>query len=117
IKHVDIELAVAVAGGDGRPLRVDGPLDADDLRIALRHVLDIGECDFARYLLLQGERGLRGNRRAGDLGVDFQLADAEQALQAPGHRVGNSCAEDSGCSALPKALLRRLWRADSKDRV
>ena len=43
VKQVHVELPVSVARGDGRPPRIDRPLHANDLRIALRHILDVCE--------------------------------------------------------------------------
>src|ERR1019366_9756909 len=47
VKQVHVELPVSVARGDGRPPRIDRPLHANNLRIALRHILNVCERQIA----------------------------------------------------------------------
>src|SRR6478672_12999214 len=82
VEKVESEQAVFFAQRDGRPLSGEGPLHLDDLRIALRHVGDVGEGDGWRHLLFEREARLRVIIDAGKRGVDAQLAHAEEALQA-----------------------------------
>ena len=58
IEEIQRELAIHIPHRDGGVLRIDGPFRAYNLRITLSYILNISECEIARNLLLQRERGL-----------------------------------------------------------
>src|ERR1017187_6806450 len=58
-EEVQAEGAVLFAEGYYRPLFAEGPFHTDYLRIAARHVGDVGERNVLSHLLLQGKARLR----------------------------------------------------------
>src|SRR5579883_112112 len=117
IEQIDVHLAIDVARNDGGPLWIHGPFDADDLRIALRDVLNVGKRYTAVDLLLQCKGSLRSIGSSDDLWTDRQFADAEQALQASGNRIGHSLSEQHRGARLLDILLRRRRLAGCQNRI
>ena len=94
VLYIDAEEAVAVTHGNGRPTWIELPLDAYDLFLGAIQICDVGDCDVARNLLFEGQAGFGQVVDAGQRGVDFHAAGAEEALQAVGELLGNGFAEE-----------------------
>src|ERR1700683_4265882 len=93
IKKVQAEFAVNVPFGYRRPGGIDIPLDADNLRVAGRHVLDVDEIELFGDLLLQRDGGLGGIGCPDDLGIDAELGDPEEAVPRARHWVRQGLAQ------------------------
>src|SRR5262245_36500929 len=109
IDQVDRTDSVLVAVGDRRPSRSERPPAEPYLRVWILERRYVGEGQIRGDLLLQSNARLRQVRRAGECRIDFQLADAEDALETIGHRVCDRLADNCRLAHLLKALLRLGW--------
>src|SRR5215471_15571171 len=80
VNQVDAEDAVPVAVGDRGPCWGECPFNPNDLRVRIFERSHVGKGQIGRDLLLQCDPRLREVRAAGEGRIDFQLADAEDAL-------------------------------------
>ena len=78
IEDVDAELAIVVAQGDQRKLRVEGVFKAEDLFGCLREIGNVRHCNLARDLLLQRKASLGRVSNTLNKWVNLDIGDAEE---------------------------------------
>src|SRR5258708_18423091 len=85
VVEAQAEQAILLAQRHRRPLLIERPLDANDLRVTASYNGYVGERQVGSNLLFDGKPRLRIAVHAGKLRIDFDLADAKKPLQAARH--------------------------------
>src|SRR3984957_11912573 len=98
VLEIDAEGAIFVPQRHRRPFAVEIPLHPHDLLAGDRQIRDVSECNVGGYLLFHGETGLRNDGDVGELGIDLDMADSEELLQAPG--VGRDGLREEGVASV-----------------
>src|SRR5947209_8633068 len=73
VKEIQAEFAVKLPFCNGRPFRVDVPLNPDNRRITLRKILDVCKGEIAGHLLLERHAGRRRVLGADNLGINLEF--------------------------------------------
>src|ERR1700704_5536252 len=109
VEKIDADDPVLVSRSDRRPARVQCPFDSDDLAIRVIQSRDVSKVEFARYLLLKRELGLRQLRSAGERRIDLQLAYTKHPLEPVRHGVRQPLAQQRRFTHLLKTLRWLGW--------